>query len=119
MPLGLVQGRRNPHLKRARQPGVRESVMGMAERIEQKLQQALAPLRLEVRDDSHKHEGHAGWREGGDTHFHVTVIAEAFTGQSRVARQRWVYEILSQELADGVHALQLVTRAPAEDGADS
>ena len=88
--------------------------MSMAETIERKLTAALAPQRLEVRDDSHKHAGHAGWREGGETHFHVTVVAEAFNGQNRVARQRKVYDALSEELADSVHALQLVTLTPEE-----
>jgi len=88
--------------------------MSMAETIERKLTAALAPQRLEVRDDSHKHAGHAGWREGGETHFHVTVVAEAFTGESRVARQRKVYQVLAEELAESVHALQLVTLTPEE-----
>ena len=88
--------------------------MSMAETIERKLTAALAPQRLEVRDDSHKHAGHAGWREGGETHFHVTVVAEAFTGENRVARQRKVYQVLAEELADSVHALQLVTLTPEE-----
>lgn len=88
--------------------------MSMAETIERKLTTALTPQRLEVRDDSHKHAGHAGWREGGETHFHVTVVAEAFAGESRVARQRKVYQVLAEELADSVHALQLVTLTPQE-----
>ena len=88
--------------------------MSMAETIERKLTAALTPQRLEVRDDSHKHAGHAGWREGGETHFHVTVVAEAFAGESRVARQRKVYQVLAEELADSVHALQLVTLTPQE-----
>ena len=89
--------------------------MAMAEVIEDKLRAALAPARLEIRDDSHKHAGHAGWREGGETHFHVTVVSAAFDGQTRVARQRRVYEVLADELAESVHALQLVTRTPEED----
>ena len=88
--------------------------MSMAETIERKLTAALAPQRLEVRDDSHKHAGHAGWREGGETHFHVTVVTEAFTGENRVVRQRKVYQVLAEELADSVHALQLVTLTPEE-----
>lgn len=89
--------------------------MAMAEVIEEKLRGALAPARLAVRDDSHKHAGHAGWREGGETHFHVTVVAAAFDGQSRVDRQRRVYDLLAEELANSVHALELVTRTPDED----
>lgn len=89
--------------------------MAMAEIIERKLRDGLSPTRLAVRDDSHKHAGHAGWREGGETHFHVTVVAAAFDGQSRVQRQRRIYGLLAEELADSVHALQLVARTPEED----
>jgi len=89
--------------------------LAVAETIEQKLTQALAPQRLKVVDDSEKHKGHAGYREGGQSHFRVEVVSAAFAGQSRVARQRRVYEILAAELAAGVHALQLTTRTPEED----
>lgn len=88
--------------------------MTMAERIERKLTAAFAPARLEIRDDSHKHAGHAGWREGGETHFHVTIVSQAFAGQSRVARQRAIYAALADELAERVHALQLTTLTPEE-----
>jgi len=91
--------------------------MTYAERIESKLTQALSPTRLTIRDDSHRHQGHAGYREGGETHFHVEVISPAFEGLSRVARQRKVYQLLSEELAERVHALELVTRTPGEDTA--
>ncbi len=89
--------------------------MAVAETIEQKLTQALAPQRLKIVDDSEKHKGHAGYREGGETHFSVEVVSAAFAGQNRVARQRRVYEILAAELAAGVHALQLKTLTPEED----
>ena len=83
--------------------------------IEHKLTQALAPQRLKIVDDSEKHKGHAGYRDGGETHFRVEVVSEAFAGQNRVARQRRIYEILAEELAAGVHALQLKTLTPEED----
>lgn len=89
--------------------------MKVAERIEEKLTAALSPARLVIKDDSHKHQGHAGWREGGETHFRVEVVAELFEGKSRVERQRLVYGLLADELADAVHALQLKTLAPSED----
>jgi len=88
--------------------------MTMAERIESKLTAAFAPERLEIVDDSHKHAGHGGWREGGETHFNVTVVSAAFAGQSRVMRQRAVYAALAEELAERVHALQLTTLTPEE-----
>lgn len=89
--------------------------MAVADTIEQKLTQALAPQRLKVVDDSEKHKGHAGYRDGGESHFRVEVVSQAFAGQSRVARQRRVYEILSDELDAGLHALQLKTLTPEED----
>ncbi len=89
--------------------------MQFAERIERKLRDALAPERLEIADDSHKHHGHAGWREGGETHFRVLVVSRGFDGMSRVARQRLVYDTLAEELAERVHALQLTCRTPEED----
>jgi BolA protein len=89
--------------------------MTVAERIETKLTDALSPLRLRVVDDSDKHKGHAGWREGGETHFRVEVVSEAFDGKSRVERQRMVYNLLADELSGAVHALQLKTLAPSED----
>ncbi len=87
---------------------------GMAERITTKLQQALAPQRLNVIDESHQHHGHGGWREGGETHFRVDIISEAFAGKSRLERHRLVNAALAQELTDGVHALAIVARGPGE-----
>jgi BolA protein len=86
----------------------------VAERIESKLRAALQPAQLRVIDESHLHAGHAGARPGGETHFRVEVVASAFAGQSRVARQRRVYDILAEELAGPVHALSLSARTPEE-----
>lgn len=80
---------------------------GMAGRIEQKLTTAFAPSILEIEDESEKHRGHGGWREGGETHFKVRIRSKAFDGMSRVARQRAVYNALSDEFDAGVHALAL------------
>jgi len=88
--------------------------LAVAETIERKLTEALAPRHLKIVDDSEKHKGHAGYREGGETHFRVEIVSDAFAGQNRVARQRRVYEILAEELAAGVHALQLKTQTPEE-----
>ncbi|HIC82199.1 MAG TPA: BolA family transcriptional regulator [Kiloniellaceae bacterium] len=92
--------------------------MAVAETIERKLTAALEPQRLRIVDDSEKHKGHAGYREGGETHFRVEVVSENFAGLSRVARQRKVYEILQAEIDAGLHALQLKTLTPAEDAAN-
>ena len=88
--------------------------MTIAERIKQKLTEALSPSFLEVVDESEKHKGHGGYREGGETHFHVTVVSPQFEGKSRVDRQRMVYGLLAQEMAERVHALALTTKAPSE-----
>ena len=82
--------------------------------MRRKLAEAFAPSKLELVDDSARHAGHAGSRSGGETHFAVTIVSAAFTGQSRVARQRLVYQTLAVELAGGVHALSLTTLAPDE-----
>lgn len=89
--------------------------MTVADDIRRKLTNGLSPTRLEIVDESGKHQGHAGWRPGGETHFNVTVVSAAFDGKSRVDRQRMVFEILAEEMAGQVHALALTTRAPAED----
>ena len=86
----------------------------VAETIRAKLQTAFAPERLEVVDDSDKHAGHSGAREGGESHFTVTLVVAAFAGVGRVARQRQVYAVLAQELAGPVHAFSLKALAPGE-----
>lgn len=93
--------------------------MTMADRMRQKLTEAFAPTRLDIIDDSHRHAGHAGAREGGETHFTVEIVAAAFAGKSRVERQRLVYATLAAELQERVHALALRTLTPTEDTAQS
>ena len=84
--------------------------------IEKKLSAGLNPERLEIVDESHLHAGHAGARDGGESHFRVEVVAAAFSGLGRVARQRLVYGLLAEELKGDIHALALRTLAPGEDG---
>jgi len=79
-----------------------------------KLQAALAPERLEIEDQSHLHAGHAGWRPGGETHFKIKVASARFVGKGRLERHRMVYALLADEIAEGVHALQIETAAPGE-----
>ncbi len=86
----------------------------MADRIRHKLTDALSPTALEIEDQSHQHAGHAGAREGGETHFHVEVASERFADLNRVARQRLVYGVLKDELAERVHALTVKARTPDE-----
>ncbi len=86
----------------------------IAQAIQTKLQAALSPSHLEVVDDSHRHAGHSGSRPGGESHFVLTIESAAFTGQSRVVRQRLVHKLLADELAGPVHALSLNLKAPGE-----
>ena len=81
--------------------------MATADTIAQKLNDALSPQHLAVEDVSHHHAGHVGWREGGGTHFTVTITAAAFAGKSRVQQHRLVNSILADELAGDIHALEL------------
>jgi len=89
--------------------------VSVAETIRKKLTDRFAPARLVIQDESHRHAGHAGARPEGETHFAVTIVASAFAGLNRVARQRLVYETLADELATRVHALSLTTLATEED----
>ena len=90
--------------------------MSIRERIEIKLTSALAPTSLAVLDQSAEHAGHMGHPNHGtgETHFHVDVVSGAFQGKSKVERNRMVYALLSQEFADGVHALSMTTKTPDE-----
>ena len=88
----------------------------VATAIDSKLRAAFAPVRLAIEGESSKHHGHAGWREGGETHFRVEIVSPAFEGKTRVARQRLVYAALKEELDAGLHALAMETLTPAEDG---
>ncbi|MBV8122375.1 MAG: BolA family transcriptional regulator [Alphaproteobacteria bacterium] len=88
--------------------------MTVAAAIRQKLTRRFVPTRLDIVDESYRHAGHAGARPEGETHFAVTIVSVAFTGLSRVARQRLVYETLADELATRVHALSLTTLTPDE-----
>jgi len=86
----------------------------MQERIVARLTAALDPLALDVIDESDRHAGHAGAREGGGTHYRVRVVSARFEGRSRVERHRLVHDLLKAEFADGLHALALATKAPDE-----
>lgn len=89
--------------------------MPVADTIRRKLTDRFAPTRLDIEDESHRHVGHEGARPGGETHFAIAIVSAVFIGQSRVARQRLVYQTLADELATRVHALSLTTLAPGED----
>jgi BolA protein len=90
--------------------------MSRYERIQAALTAAFSPAALEIVDESAKHASHVARTgvSGGETHYHVTMVAAALEGQSRVARQRAVNEVLASEFSTGLHALSLTLRAPAE-----
>ncbi|MDK3073607.1 BolA family protein [Sedimentitalea sp. JM2-8] len=81
--------------------------MSVTEEIRTRLQSAFAPSVLTVVDDSERHRGHAGYRDGGESHFNVTIRADAFRDQSRIQRHRAVHSALGPELVGRIHALSL------------
>ena len=81
-----------------------------------KLTAAFHPESLQVVDESHRHVGHAGHRPGGETHFSLNIVAEAFRGKSRIERHRMINAVLAAELKGRVHALAIQAAAPGEDG---
>jgi BolA protein len=85
--------------------------------IAKKLTAAFTPQSLKVLDESHQHEGHAGHRPGGQTHFRVYIVSDAFKGKTRLERHRMINQLLATELAGGVHALAIHATAPGEGGA--
>lgn len=82
--------------------------------ITRKLTDAFAPQSLEVVDESDRHKGHAGHHPGGQTHFRVYIVSDAFNGKTRLERHRLVNAALSGELSAGVHALAIHASAPGE-----
>ncbi len=90
--------------------------MRTADVITKKLTEAFAPQSLEVVDESHHHEGHAGHRPGGQTHFRIYIVSDAFKGKTRLERHRLINGILWGELKGGVHALAIHAAAPGEGG---
>ncbi len=90
--------------------------MTVAARIRGRLE-ALAPLHVELLDESAKHEGHAGAAPGGNTHWRLTIVSAAFEGRPTVARHRMVYQALGELMQHPIHALAISARAPGETDA--
>jgi len=88
--------------------------VSVRDRITARLTEAFTPVSLDVVDESDLHKGHAGHRPGGETHFRVTIVSDAFAGLNRVAIHREVYRVLDREIADGVHALAIRASVPAD-----
>ncbi|KAB7766061.1 BolA family protein [Xanthomonas maliensis] len=89
--------------------------MSRVERIRDALQAALAPSALEVVDDSHRHAGHAGARDGRG-HYNVRIVSTAFAGKALLARHRAVYAAVGDMMQTDIHALSIQAFAPGEDG---
>jgi BolA family transcriptional regulator, general stress-responsive regulator len=87
--------------------------MTVADEIRKRLG-ALAPTRLELVDESASHAGHAGAAPGGNTHWKLTIVSDAFTGTSTVARHRMIYEALGALMQDPIHALSISAKSPGE-----
>lgn len=87
--------------------------MTVADDIKDRLS-ALSPSRLELLDESAKHAGHAGARPGGNTHWKLTIVSAAFTGNSTVARHRMIYDALGELMQEPIHALSISAWAPGE-----
>jgi BolA protein len=81
--------------------------------IRERLSSALAPLELEITDQSHKHVGHAG-ALGGGGHFSVLVVSQAFAGKPLLARHRLIYEALGDAMQREIHALSIKAMTPDE-----
>ena len=88
--------------------------MSIHDIIVKKLTDAFSPSSLRVEDESHLHAGHAGHREGGETHFRVYIVSDAFKGKTRVDRHRMINQSLAAELAGSVHALAIHAGTPEE-----
>lgn len=85
--------------------------MRVEDEIRQKLEQVFAPRLLEVVDESEQHRGHAGYQEGGQSHFRVAIASEKFGEMSRLGRHRAVHDALGPELIGRIHALALQIEA--------
>ena len=88
--------------------------MALRDWIDEALRRDLSADFVAVTDESHLHAGHAGSREGGETHFRVDIVSAAFAGKSRVERHRLVNAALAPAFAKGLHALAIKARAPGE-----
>ena len=88
---------------------------GRAARMERLLRSAFAPASLTIIDDSSRHAGHAGAAPGGETHYTIRMVSQTFTGLNRVDRSRAVHQALVSEFAEGLHALSMELRSPADE----
>jgi len=85
--------------------------LSIAQRIRERLA-TLDPMLVELEDESERHRGHAGYVEGGGTHWRLTIVARAFAGEPTVARHRMVYQALGDLMQHPIHALAIQARTP-------
>ncbi|WP_226779219.1 BolA family protein [Oceaniglobus trochenteri] len=85
--------------------------MAVSDEIHARLEKAFQPTELHVEDESEAHRGHAGYQEGGESHFRVTITAPAFAPMTRIARHRAVHDAIGADLIGRIHALALVIKA--------
>ncbi len=86
--------------------------MTVLQTIETLLNQAFAPVQLEILNESHMHKGHVGSPGTGESHFRITIVSETFQGKSRVECHRMINEVLSEQISGPVHALAIKASAP-------
>ena len=87
--------------------------MSLADTIRARLA-ALQPVSVDVVDESEQHHGHAGWRDGGGTHWRLAIVSPRFAGQSAVARHRMVYQAIGELMHNPIHALAITASTPEE-----
>ncbi|MEM8632348.1 MAG: BolA family protein [Pseudomonadota bacterium] len=88
--------------------------MGVAEEMRERLQTAFEPTHLTIEDESERHRGHAGYQEGGESHWRVGLRSEVFRDMSRIERHRAVHAALGPDLVGRIHALALKLDVPEE-----
>ena len=81
--------------------------MNTEQQIHQQLNQQLNVTYIAITNDSHRHQGHAGWNQGGDTHFSITIVSPDFEKLSRIQRHQRIYAILEEWMKKTIHALQI------------
>jgi BolA protein len=84
--------------------------MRIADLMATRLTEAFAPTHLEIRDDSEKHRGHAGYQEGGESHWQIVISSAAFDGMNRLARHRAIHAALGKDIIGRIHALAIDIR---------
>ncbi len=82
--------------------------------INDKLNKQLSIIKLKVEDESHLHQGHAGYLEGGETHFNIMVVSDDFIGKNKVVRHKMIYKILDEEIEGRIHALSIKALTQSE-----